>query len=269
MRAGRERHAANLTETPGPMRRLSHLLIAAVTLGLAGSAQAAVKFYSSDLANGTPTDQKRISINICPPIVITPDSLGGYRKILDDGLGTVTLDEYVSTSANLTDLTADILTPVFGPGAFIFIDNVSTNSITGSSVSNTSGIGAHGPSSTAPGQTAEWGIVSGFGLTGTQYCVSSPVAICNENGFAHGATITPVNPSTTYDLGTWNFDAVGDLQAESYYLTRTSNGGLSNNHVLVEGALMGASLPALPLIGFGALALGLAVLGGRALLGKK
>ena len=74
--------------------------------------------------------------------------------------------------------------------------------------------------------------------------------------------------SDTYNLGTWNFDAVGDLSA-TWIITRTSAGGLSNSQELHRGAFVGASLPALPLVGFGALALSLAVIGGRALFGKK
>ena len=74
--------------------------------------------------------------------------------------------------------------------------------------------------------------------------------------------------SDTYDLGTWNFDAVG-YEAAQRHITRTSNGGLTNNGGNYRGAFVGASLPALPLVGFGALALSLAVIGGRSLLGKK
>jgi len=228
------------------MRRFNlQFLTLFIVLGLASSAQAVVT------------------------IVTTIDGLEGYRRLNDDGLGTVTLDEFVSVADNITDIGPDLLITVFGPGAFIFIDNTATTSITSTHPSNSSGIGAHGPSGTAPGETAEWGVVSGFVNTGSNFCLSSPVTICNQNGFAHGSTLPTVLPSSTYDLGTWNFDAEGDLLAETWYLTRTSNGGLSNNHVLVSGNFVGSALPALPLIGFGALALSLAVLGGRALVGKK
>ena len=59
------------------------------------------------------------------------------------------------------------------------------------------------------------------------------------------------------------------MEAEHQHITRTSNGGLTNNGGKHRGDFVGASLPALPLFGFGALALSLAVIGGRALLGKK
>ena len=95
------------------------------------------------------------------------------------------------------------------------------------------------------------------------------MTICNGAGFAHGQTVTPVLPSDTYNMGTWNFDAAGDYTSDTPYIQRTSNGGLPNRRYDPRGAFQGASLPALPLVGFGALALSLAVIGGRAVLGKK
>jgi hypothetical protein len=74
-------------------------------------------------------------------------------------------------------------------------------------------------------------------------------------GFA--PTTFPVLPSASYDLGTWNFDAEGDYEAAQAYIFRTSNGGLANLQQLLRGAFVGASLPALPLLGFAALAAGL------------
>jgi hypothetical protein len=130
------------------------------------------------------------------------------------------------------------------------------------------GVGSHGPSGTAPGESAEWGVVSGWELTGFSYCVSSPVLICVQNAGAHGATITPELASQTYDLGTWQFDSLGDMEAD-FYITATLNGGTANTASRLRGAFVGTSLPALPLVGFAALAAGLAAIGGRALMGKK
>lgn len=53
-------------------------------------------------------------------------------------------------------------------------------------------------------------------------------------------------------------------------IIRTSNGGLSNNHMLARGAFVGSALPGLPLVGFGVLAVTLVVIGGgRSIVGKK
>ena len=247
------------------------LWTAALVIAYAGSAQAGVKFYNQTTEGGTPGDQRRISINICPPITTSLGRTdGGFIHLTDDGTGTVTMNDVSFVADAFTDLGPDILTSVFGPGGFIFIDSKLTrNLLAETNISNTSGVGPHGPSSTAPGSTTEWGIIDSWNITGENFCLSSPVTICNQNGFAHGGTIGNILPSDTYNLGTWNFDSIGDLEAETWYVSRTSNGGLSNNHDLPKAAFVGASLPALPLIGFGALALGLTVIGGRALMGKK
>jgi len=249
--------------------RFLQILIAAVVLSLAGSAQAVVKFYSSDPDNGTPGNTTRISINLCPPFISTPDAVGGYTKLTDDEAGTVELTDWVLCCAGsgITDISGDILIPIFGPGAFIFVDSNGTTSI---SAPASSGAGAGtATASTAPGGAIAWGVVSGFITTGVNFCVSSPAEICNTNGLAHGMTIGNILPSTTYNLGTWNFTAVGDIEATQQYITRTTNGGLSNNGNVIQAALHGSAIPALPLVGFAALALSLAAIGGRALLGKK
>ena len=248
--------------------RIHAALIAAVTLSLAGSAQAVTKLYDSTATNGSPHDFINTATNLCPPVQTSPGYMEGFTQITDDGLGTVTLDELNVTITNLIDLGPDQLVTTFGPGAFIFIDSKTTSN--GSPlVSNTSGVGAHGPSGTDPGDTAEWGVLSGWSSTGSNFCLSSPVAICNQAGFAHGQTVLPVPPSTTYNLGTWNFDAEGDYAIDTPYVQRTSNGGLQNSSYNLRGNFVGDALPALPLLGFGALALSLAVIGGRSLMGKK
>ena len=250
------------------MTKKTLVLVVLVSL-ISGSASAAVKYYNSDAANGAPGDTRRISINLCPPTTFGAGEIFGFQKLIDDGLGTVTLDGIEINTASLTDLSGDLLVPVFGPGAFIFIDSDIERTRSGLATSTTSGVGGHGPSGTDPGQSAEWGLVTGFVASGGAFCIASPVTICNQNGFSHGATSAYIIPSTSYNLGTWNFDAEGDMEAATWYLTRTSNGGLSNNHNLLRGAFVGSALPALPLVGFGILAFGLAVAGGRVLVGKK
>lgn len=249
--------------------RAHTIAIAALAFFIAGSAEAAFKYYNASRENGLPGDLLLIATNICPTVQTTPGIIEGWFLLEDDGLGTVTLHPGSGEADVLIDLGIEQLVTTFGPGAFLFIDQRTTSSTSAPALSNTSGVGAHGPSGTAPGETAEWGVVSGFFQTGFQFCISSPVALCNENGFSHGATNFPVLPSSTYDLGTWNFDAVGDMAGENFFIQRTSSGGLSNSGAIQRGAFQGASLPALPLVGFGALALSLALLGARAITGKK
>jgi len=48
------------------------------------------------------------------------------------------------------------------------------------------------------------------------------------------------------------------------YIIRTNNGGTANLQHLVRGAFQGSAIPALPLVGLGALGLGLVLVGGHA-----
>lgn len=204
------------------LRSMQSILIPAVCLALAGSSQADIKFYDSSTLNGTPGD---VLVNIpqfCPPVDSTPGGLEGFASLEDHGLGTVTLNELVSSIDDLLDAGSEILSPLFGPGAFFFADVRATYSITGSQLSNTSGVGARGPSGTGPGDSVEWGVVSGWEARGSNFCISSPTSVCNQNGFVHGLTVAIALPSDTYNLGTWNFDAEGDLEPADFYILQTS-----------------------------------------------
>jgi hypothetical protein len=263
------RDATALTVRPssGDPKMPRFLLFCAAMVLISAPAEAAVKYYDASKENGTPGDFQRNTSVLCPPLTETPDSMEGFARLLDDGVGTVTMDDVKVTLDVLTDLGEDRLNVLFGPGAFVFVDARSTRTIAVPVQSNTSGIGVHGPSSTAPGATTEWGLITGWRITGINFCASSPVAICNTNGFSHGATTDNVLPSDTYDLGTWSFDAAGDY-AGDWYIERTSNGGITNQGFILRGAFQGASLPALPLVGFVALAASLAVVGLRSSLGR-
>ena len=241
--------------------RLVNFLLVLILLLFAGSASAEMKSYDTSAENGTPGDTILTATEFCPPIITTPGVRFGYSFIEDDGLGTVSL-ENVQLSQGVTDIGPDFLESIFGPGAFVFISNSATVTNVGSGGSPH--VSASG-SGTDPGEIAVWGIVSGWTATGSQFCISSPVAICGGAGFVHGASVGPVIESGTYNLGTWAFDALGDYQASSY-IERTVNGGLSNTQAVLRGAFTGSALPALPLVGAGALALSLAIIGGRSLI---
>jgi len=250
--------------------RLNSTLCFLFVLMLAGSSQAAVKYYDASRDNGSPGDSFLNSTGLCPPARTTLGDSFGFFEVTDDGSGTVTLSRFQSEGETIADLKPeDGLQTIFGPGAFVFIINVSTTTVAAPHVSNTTGVGGHGPSSTAPGGSAEWGVVSGFAVTGFAFCITSPTSICTNAGFAHGETLPRTLPSTSYDLGTWNFDGIGDMEAAQGLITRTSNGGLTNNGARYRGAFVGSALPALPLLGFGALAVSLAIVGGRRMIGRK
>jgi hypothetical protein len=251
--------------------QLRTLIVLVMVFGLSGSAQAAVKLYDSSPDNGIPSDaflNRQDGMGGTESVYTIGSGDGVYYELSDDGLGTVTLQQYYGFGRTIADLTNNELIPIFGPGAFIFIDTGRTTTIQFPHVSNTTGIGAHGPSGTDPGESTEWGVVSGWVATGYAFCIASPTAVCTNAEYAHGQTVTVSIESPTYDLGTWAFDAVGDFTGSPYIL-RTTSGGLTNNGNVPRGALHGSSLPALPIVGFGALAVGLVVMGARSMGARK
>ena len=220
----------------------------------AARAQAALKIYNSTPPNGLPGDSFRRSANLCPPTRTTLGWLRGQANLVDDGSGTVTLEEMRIHTQDLVDLGPEFLEKIFGPGAFIFMDTRTTTEIVVPHV---------GTGDSSPGGQITWGVISGWVASSTQVCLSSPTSICNPQ--CHFGCPGPpfVLPSTSYDLGTWNFDAEGDYEAARFYILRTSNGGLTNRQRLLRGAFVGASVPALPLLGIALLAAGLVVIARR------
>jgi len=235
---------------------LRKFMFVAIALSLAPAAMAEVKVYNSNSPASAGGTRIGVFSNLCPTTQTTPGALRGQATLTDDGLGTVTMTELVVTQPALINIDT---TGAFGPGAFIFIEG---------NVTSTPTQGQTGTGSTAPAGSVSWGIISGWSVTGATFCTSSPGSTCTDNGFALNITVEPDQPSTTYDMGTWSFDAAGDYTAPPY-VQRTSNGGIANTQWELRGTFTGAALPALPLVGFGALAIGLAVVGGRSLMRKK
>jgi len=229
--------------------------VGVVCLWHAQSAGAVPKAYDSSAANGTPHRLFEFIAQVCPPLFEAPDELTGGARLLDDGAGTVTLDEWRLYRDLQIDLGPDFLTTTLGPGAFIFIEEHSTLALIAPHESLSG-------SSLAPGGSVEWGVVSGFDFTGSVICEASPSGICI--GGSGQPPSPPVLPSSSYDLGTWSFDAAGDYTG-SVFVYRTTNGGLNNERYALRGAFHGESLPGLPLFGMVSLGLGLGMAGSRAL----
>ena len=240
---------------------IRHLIVAVALVAIATPALATVKVYSADPNNGQTGTVIQYATGLCPPVDPSPGNLQGQITITDAGGGSPVLTEHGTVS--VTNLTYDTgaLTGIFGPGAFVFVN---TRSTWWTSTTPT------GSGSTAPSGTVTWGVVSGWGATGLYFCIASPQTICTGGAMVpHGNTVTAPSPdSPTYDLGTWSFDTAGDLTG-SPYIAATFNGGTANRQRILGGAYVGASVPALPLIGAAALALGLAVAGTRSVMRKK
>lgn len=246
----------------GNKMRIRNLILIAALVALATPALATVKVYDASVENGTGGSSISYSTTLCPPVTASPGKIQGAHTLEDAGGGTVSMNDFFLIDLVYTNYVPPTLDGVFGPGSFVFI--TASPTIQNQSLPQT------GTGSTAPSGSVAWGVVSGFTNTGVAFCISSPQTICTGGAMvAHGVTapLGAIN-STTYDLGTWSFDAVGDLSA-TQYINRTSNGGTSNGQRLITGSYVGSSIPALPLIGAGALALGLVVAGTRTVMRKK
>ena len=240
--------------------RIKLMLAAAVSLALLPTAASAVlKAYDSAPAGGS--DFILRSPNLSPSVQGSPGLLTFLEVVVDDDTaGTVDVNEFLlgnvaSTTTNLTGFA--------GPGSFIFTRSVNTYS-----PSDTNFLGGVSGDTSPVGTGIDWGLLTGWSSSGGFFCNSSPPFVCTFAGRAEDMTIPGFIPSSTYDIGTWSFDASGDFLATPY-INQTTNGGVSNSMWLLRGKLFGATLPALPLLGFGALAVSLLVIGGRAALKGK
>lgn len=241
--------------------KFRHLILATALVALAVPASATVKVYDADKGNGIPGDAFQYSTTLCPPIQSSPGDVQGFNTLTDTGGGNVTMTEHGVINIVRVDFGTSQLTGIFGPGSFVFVNNRSTWEIEDPEVA---------AGDTDPGGSVAWGVLPGWTATGQNFCVSSPQTLCTGGAMVpHGQTVPTAGLSSpTFDLGTWSFDASGNLAA-SQYITGTFNGGTSNRQRLIRGAYVGSSIPALPLLGAAALALGLAVTGARTVLRKK
>ena len=238
--------------------RGARLALGIAALVFAASAQADLKVYDSSKTNGLPGDLISLQ-SVSPFVQVLARRLEGHAFIEDGGSGSPTLSTLTIEQHAVTDLNADSfprVIEIFGPGAFIFVETHSTMGHDAPHV---------GTGDSAPGGQITWGVISGWVGTSTYICLSSPAIICIGSSFGGASPPSPVVPSASYDLGTWSFDAEGDYEATSF-IQRTTNGGMANTLFDLRGAFVGASLPALPLVGLGALAACLAVVGSRRVL---
>jgi hypothetical protein len=187
---------------------------------------------------------------------VTPSANPDFFDVAvdDSGGGIITFRAFefggdTNTTTNLTGFS--------GPSGFIFIRSV---------VRTTFPQGQTGAGSTT--SQIDWGLLTGWTATGGQFCNSSPPFVCTFAAFQEDMTAPGLVRSSTYDIGSWTFDATGDFTSDGY-VSGTFDAGLSNTIVFLSGKFFGTTLPALPIVGLGALALGLIVVGGRSLLRGK
>ncbi len=111
--------------------------------------------------------------------------------------------------------------------------------------------------------TVTWGVLTSYSTTGALFCNANPAFIC---GLATGVQLTSVDPplrSSFYLTDPWTFHGTGFRSATFVFFTSTLPG---NSSVIIKGVLSpNATVPALPLLGLGALGVSLFVMGVAAL----
>ena len=249
------------------MQKLS--LVALVWLGLSAgllTAEAAVKEY--DFA---PVDPGQVVLRtpaFTPTTRFNPQEFGHF--FLDDnGLGSVTANEL--TFGDDGALTVNFSFMSSPPGSYFYTRQRTTR---------TALMGGVGSGSTAPGGQVDWGLITGWSETGGTFCRSTPNFACTFIGLAEDGSLPAIDgdrilASTSYDLGTWTFDALGSFEATPYItdVFEAEFGtplfpGLSNHSVVLRGRPIGVSLPALPVLGAGALGAAVLIAAARRLRGR-
>ena len=179
-------------------------------LGLAATAEAALKTYEISVEaryvtapGGTP-----------PTTPIVPGA-GIGRAVIDDTsppvLVRLVLPE--STSFSLSGLTVDRELEI---AALPF----------------------HAASSGSLTTSIPWGTVSGFSITGSVGCNSSPPILCQIAGLLDGELVAPSALSGDLDLGTWTFSGLGTaFSAPPFFVQEVFPSGLTDH---IEYQLSGA-----------------------------
>lgn len=234
----------------------SILFATAAVLAFASPGDGAVKVYSATPPGGTPGDEILFTTSLSTPAQPSPGRVEGHYRLEDTGGSAVAIRAWEQVRTLRVDLGPADLVPLFGPGAFAFVSGDATFAPT---------LGQTGVGSVAPGGGVAWGVLGGWTRTGSVFCVASPAVFCTSGvAVPNGVTTAwAPAPSSTYDLGTWSFDANGDFEAMTGYIYRTAFGGLSNEQFLLRGTLVGDGVPALPGVALLSLVAGLLAAGAR------
>ena len=122
---------------------------------------------------------------------------------------------------------------------------------------NEKSLSGPGPDEVGTGSTASsiyWGDVESWSVTGGTYCNANPSYICSLALVVQDETLDPPVVSSHYDIGTWTFHGTGwrsNLGGFVHRTGSTDDGNLMWNLWGTEAA--DGTVPALPLLGIGAI----------------
>lgn len=184
------------------------------------------------------------------PEVSTVDSQHnpGEVVLIDETGPSPVLKKLLSVAGSLDNTGVTVVVPQLS-GGFIFIRQRSS--------------AGPAPDQSGTGSTASsinWGNVTGWTLTGGTFCHAIPSYICNLAARVELETVPPPLNSTNYDFGTWTFHGTGFSLGE--YISRTSTDATGNSQVVFRGSLRAdGTVPALPLLGIGAVGISVIAMG--------
>lgn len=107
----------------------------------------------------------------------------------------------------------------------------------------------------------EWGDVTGWTISGGQFCHSVPSTFCDLAMRQDSATVSPELLSTHYDIRAFIFHGTGFV-GQPWVFTSSRSGDLGNTQYIYRGPnAQDGTVPALPLLGVATVGLSVVALG--------
>ena len=175
-------------------------------------------------------------------------------SIWPGGIGKAVIDESGANPALkkfiiVVDQPTTVIIPILGPECCLWYNQKFHTGPEADEV---------GSGSTASSIT--WGDVTGWTVTGGAFCHAGASYICSLLDAIHDETVDPVLVSDNYDIGSWTFHGTGFTATPFVHETGAST--LGNLQWLLRGTLaQDGTVPALPLLGIGAVGVSVFAMG--------
>ncbi len=109
--------------------------------------------------------------------------------------------------------------------------------------------------------TIDWGDISTWTVKGGTFCNSVPITICTTAQFEQDNTIETPVVSDRYLWHVWTFHGTG-FRADAYIARTTNNTSIGNSMTITRGEVeTSGQVPALPLLGIGAVGVSVIAMG--------
>ena len=203
-----------------------------VALG-AGSASAALKKYQIKVFQISQFE------STSPRVTYRAFGPGGFAVMDESGSNPV-----LKKMKNIYASTTTVIAPSLS-GGFIFL----RTQIREGPANNIQGTGASS-------STIQWNTLTGWTSTGGNWCNANPTYICTLANRVQEETTDPVLYSNFLDVGPWVFHGTGWTDSDGYIARTATTGNNGNLYRYWRGSeRQDGTVPALPLLGVGAVGL--------------